>query len=219
MIALKSIEVVDWGLASHSTVQDLQLEAWEKASQDGTEAVLFGELEPVITVGPRSAPEAYYNSNIPHFKVDRGGAVTLHSPGQLVIYPVLHLKKRKLSPKAYVKALLEVTALTYQQLGIDCHEDESSVGIWTSKGKIAFLGVRIREGITQYGLSLNVHNDLKLFEQIHPCGLKKMSLDSLSHHRTGVTPFQVFQIWISCFFRHNAFRKVAAEFDSRDLHW
>jgi lipoyl(octanoyl) transferase len=217
MTALKSIEVLDWGLVTHSEAQSLQAKAWEKASLSGVETILFGELEPVITTGPRALTSEYENSILPQVKVERGGAVTLHSPGQLVIYPVLNLKKRKLSPKDYVKALLDVTSGTFEQLGIETFPLQSSVGVWSKNGKMAFLGVRIREGITQYGLSLNVSNELKLFEQIRPCGVESLQLDSVSNHLSGVSPFQVFQIWVSGFFRHNAFRKTPLEFDSLDL--
>ncbi len=217
MTELKSIEVHDWGLDSHSNVQILQERAWEKASLHGLESILFGELESIITAGPRSLDLDINKAELPLVRVERGGATTLHSPGQLVIYPILNLKKRKLSPKQYVNALLEVTVTSLEQLGIKAEPSQSSIGVWTEQGKIAFTGVRIREGISMFGLSLNVSNDLELFNQIRPCGLENLKLDAVAYYLPELSPFRVFQIWVSCFFRHNAIRKITREFVSRDL--
>jgi len=103
-------------------------------------------------------------------RVRRGGEATLHNPGQLVIYPVIHLRDFALKVKDFIVALQDITQTLLKQLGIETTKGESFAGLYTEKGKIAFFGIHISQGVSQSGLSLNVDNDLSLFESIKSCG-------------------------------------------------
>ncbi len=119
----------------------------------------------------------------------RGGGVTCHSPGQLVIYPIIPLKKWKLSVRQYVALLENVTRDFLESLGVICLQEKKNqtTAIYTQRGKIAFFGVQVQRGIACHGLAININNDLDLFSLIRPCGLDFESLDSVSYY-TKLTP-------------------------------
>ena len=99
---------------------------------------------------------------------DRGGDVTFHGPGQLVVYPIIRLNDHKLSVGGYVRLLQEVVIDSLRKLGVVAHRDESAIGVWVGDGdraeKICALGVRIRRGISMHGLAHECHNRLELFQ-------------------------------------------------------
>jgi len=116
-------------------------------------------------------------------KVRRGGEATLHSPGQLVIYPVVQLKSLGLRVKDFIIALQYITQFFLKELGIETKKGEDFAGLYTKKGKIAFFGIHISKGLSQSGLSLNVTNDLSFFKYIKSCGESKRSHDKISNYK------------------------------------
>src|SRR5690606_111937 len=103
--------------------------------------------------------------------VDRGGLATYHGPGQLVGYPIVHLKERGLKVTQYVARLEEALVNLLAELGIPAHREEGRRGVWTAGGKIAAIGIRCSRWVTSHGFALNVNTDLALFQGIVPCGL------------------------------------------------
>lgn len=143
----------------------------------------------VITMGLRGSEEdlllpkpEYEKKNIPIISIKRGGQATLHSPGQLVLYPISNIKHNKLRAKDFVHFIEQVTKETLTQLKVLTHKEEGQAGLFTSKGKIAFFGIHITEGISQHGLAVNIHNDLNLFDLIRSCGVKQRTHDKLSNY-------------------------------------
>lgn len=128
---------------------------------------------------------------------DRGGLATLHSPGQLVIYPLISIARRGWGPRKYVCQLLKITQGCLQQMGFNAHMDEASSGLFIEQKKICFIGLRISNGRVYHGLSLNVSNDLSLFGRISACGVRGRPLTSLIKQgaNSDLTPEVVFQKW------------------------
>ena len=163
----------------------------------------FESKEPVITLGFRSDkshilwPEKSLRKyNISLLNVRRGGEATLHSTGQLVIYPVLHLPFLGLKVKDFIVALEKITQNLLEDLGILSWQEGKFAGLYTERGKICFFGIHISEGVSQHGLSINVDNDLSLFDSIKSCGETGRKHDSLSlYHDFSLSKEELFFKW------------------------
>jgi len=193
MIDWKSIETHYWGLDQHENIEALQHKAYEEVQKGHPGFLLGGELSFVVTQGLRGSDQEVLNSEIKPIRTDRGGATTLHSPGQLVLYPVVDLRKHQTSVRLFINELLFISQKSFSQIGISTQIHLQPVGLWTEKGKIGFCGIRVKNGITQHGIALNINNDLSLFSQIHSCGIKNGSYDSVSSEN----PRNVFKTWVS----------------------
>ena len=174
-------------------------DAWRRQEQvhaavlDGAdEHLLLVEHPPVITFGRR--PGVFKNIIAPEHELtrlgveviesDRGGDVTFHGPGQLVVYPILRLIEHKLSVGAYVHRLEDAVITALKGWDIPATKDPAAVGIWVEHErvmkKICALGVRIRRGVSMHGIALNVTTDLTYFNLIIPCGLVGKPVTSLA---------------------------------------
>ena len=120
----------------------------------------------------------------PLIETDRGGFVTYHGPGQLIGYPVIDLRSLGIGPKRYVLALENALICTLNSYGINAYKRGKDTGVWTEKGKIASIGVKISNGITTHGFALNISTDLRAFESIIACGL-------IDGHCTSMAEFSV----------------------------
>ena len=165
----------------------------------GASGQIFGfEFDPVITLGKRSEPAVDLCGSVPAeieiCAVERGGHATLHSPGQLVIYPVVSLRDMGWNVRDYVCWLQRVTRDCLKSFGITSRAGEEP-GLYTDVGKIAFFGVRIRRGVTQHGVSINVSNDLRLFRHIRSCGVLSESFDRMARHGQFALD-EVFEAWV-----------------------
>jgi lipoyl(octanoyl) transferase len=110
--------------------------------------------------------------------VKRGGDVTYHGPGQLVGYPIVDV--RRLGARRFVEGLEASLVDCLASMGVDARRKRGCVGVWTPKGKIASIGVRLSRGISTHGFALNVSNDLAPFARIHPCGVPGCAMTSVS---------------------------------------
>ena len=126
----------------------------------------------------------------------RGGKATLHAPGQLVIYPVIHLASFKWLIKDFILSLENMTREFLLDLGVAAgRKEEKYSGLSTARGKIAFFGIQVSEGVSQHGLSINVSNDLDLFHSIKSCGVKNRPHDKLKDHQISLTTKELFEKW------------------------
>lgn len=150
-----------------------------------SDTVIFCEHPPTLTQGIRSissellVPEEQLDS-VCLVKTDRGGEWTAHAPGQLVIYPVIDLKARKISPKCFVNRLLEAVTSALIELEINAVNSSQPPGIFVANKKIGSIGLKISRGVTNHGVSLNVSNSLEIFALIVPCGLADTEMTSVS---------------------------------------
>jgi lipoyl(octanoyl) transferase len=113
-------------------------------------------------------------------KAGRGGDVTYHGPGQLVVYPILDLKPDRRDLHRYMRDLEAVLIGTAADYGIEAERDEAGTGVWTNAGKLAAIGIRVSSGwITSHGIALNVDTELRYFDTIVPCGIPDRAVTSL----------------------------------------
>ncbi len=137
----------------------------------------------------------YQKNNIEVVAIKRGGQATLHSPGQLVIYPVMDLLKWKIRPRDFLSLLEKITQNTLKKYGIIAEKKENSAGLFTQVGKIAFFGIHISGGVSQHGLAINVQNDLMLFNLIRSCGVSHRQHDSFQNQGLRPELKEVFSDW------------------------
>jgi len=157
-----------------------------KSFTDSRDAATADELwllehPPVFTLGLNADPtHVLAAGEIPVVKVDRGGQVTYHGPGQLVAYVLVDLGRRRLGVRALVSALERATIATLARYGIVAAADPKAPGVYVAGAKIASLGLRIRRGASYHGLALNVDLDLEPFRRINPCGLPEVRMTRLA---------------------------------------
>lgn len=153
-----------------------------KQRQGVADILLFVEHPHVYTIG-RSGDlnNVLAAHDVPLHRASRGGDVTYHGPGQLVVYPIIGLRsKLRKDVHRYVKNL-EMTAIeTLKNFGLEARRRPPYTGIWIDNRKIAAMGIAVRKGITYHGLALNVNTDLSYFDRIIPCGLSWADVTSMA---------------------------------------
>ena len=180
--------IIDLGLIDYERAWDLQHQLWSRrVEEELPDVLLFLEHPHVITLGRRgnrshliASPEVLEAMKIPLFHVERGGDVTYHGPGQIVVYPVFNLKDYGYRLVRYVSQLEEVILSVLKDFGIVGRRDPLNRGVWVDGEKIASVGVAIKRWVSFHGLSLNYETDLKYFELINPCGLEGKKMTSMS---------------------------------------
>lgn len=137
--------------------------------------------KPVYTQGQAGKAEHVLNpGSIPVVQVDRGGQVTYHGPGQLVAYLLVNVKRRHMGVRALVDLIECAVIATLAELGIAAETRPKAPGVYVNDAKIAALGLRLRNGWSYHGLSLNVNMDLAPFANINPCGFEKLAVTQVA---------------------------------------
>ncbi len=113
-------------------------------------------------------------------RVERGGRATYHGPGQLVLYPIVHLAARGFGVASFVWTLEQIMIDVAAAFGVRATRDARGRGIWSARGKLGAVGIRVREGISTHGLALNVTTDLEPYRWIVPCGVRALAVSSLA---------------------------------------
>jgi lipoate-protein ligase B len=157
------------------------------ASVDHPGVILVVEHPPVVTMGNRVLPEDMHVTpdflaqfGVDFHKIDRGGSVTVHEPGQAVVYPIVHIDATHRTVKRFVNALEEAMIVICSEFGISANRDPINAGVWVEKNKIGAVGVRILERVSKHGLAFNVTNSLETFRWIVPCGLRERGVTTLA---------------------------------------
>ena len=187
-----SMQIQDLGLTNYRDAWAIQEAAHEDVVAGGPERLILVEHPPVITYGRRpdvdqnllASTDQLNALGVEIVQSDRGGDITFHGPGQLVIYPIIRLVDHRLSVSGYVHMLEAVIIAALEKFGVPCNVDPAAVGVWAqsancSTAKVCAIGVRIRRGVTLHGLALNITTDLKYFDLIIPCGLQSRPVTSL----------------------------------------
>lgn len=178
---------VELGLRNFLEVQKIQESFLEKRKNDlCDDTVLLSQFHPVITLG-RTAQnsdilvdkETLEKQGIKVYPVNRGGGVTLHLPGQLVIYPIIDLNNLKKDIRYFIRFLEDWIIGFLALYDIPAYVKDDLPGIWVEDRKICFLGIGISKWISFHGLSLNISPDLRFFSFINPCGLKDLRVTSI----------------------------------------
>jgi lipoyl(octanoyl) transferase len=182
-------EPISWkwlGLCAYEHALALQDAAWTARREGGPDVCFALEHPPTITLGRRATARDVVASatelgarGIACHAIERGGHATYHAPGQLVLYPVVHLGDRGLGVRSFVWCLEEIMLRICDAVGVAATRDARGHGVWTARGKLGAVGIRVREGIATHGLALNVDIDLAGYELIAPCGVRGLPVTSL----------------------------------------
>ncbi|XXQ68509.1 lipoyl(octanoyl) transferase LipB [Neisseriaceae bacterium B1] len=171
------MKIIQLGRQDYTPIFE-QMKAFNANRTTDTEDELWlVEHYPVFTQGLAGKPEhLLFPSDIPVVQIDRGGQITYHGLGQLVVYTMIDFKRRKQSVRHIVSALENAIIATLAQYGIAAAADPKRPGVYVGERKIASLGLRIKNGSVYHGLALNVNMDLSPFQQINPCGYAGMEM-------------------------------------------
>lgn len=152
----------------------------ESRTPDTPDEIWLLEHPPVFTQGMNGKPEHLLApGDIPVIPVDRGGQVTYHGPGQLVVYLLLDLRRRGLGVRQVVSAMEQAVITLLHGYGIESKARRNAPGVYVNGQKVASLGLRVRRNGTYHGLSLNVDMELEPFGRINPCGYHGMAVTRL----------------------------------------
>jgi lipoyl(octanoyl) transferase len=189
-------EVYDLGMMPYEDAWNLQ-KTWVSRHRESPQPdrLLLVEHPPVYTLGQGSTTEnlKFLESNPPHplFRIERGGEVTHHCPGQLVGYPILDLKRHQTDLHWYLRQLEEVVIQTLAALGTSATRQPGLTGVWVGDTKLAAIGIKVSRWITMHGFALNVCPDLSGFEAIVPCGIADKAVGSVAQFCPGITVAEV----------------------------
>lgn len=174
------MQVRDLGLMDFAAAYSLQEALAAEVYQGGKqETLLLLEHPPVYTIGSGGNAGNVLDSAIEARRINRGGDVTYHGPGQLVGYPILDLSRRGRDLQRYLRFLEELLIRTIADFQVAAFPVAGRTGVWTGRGKLASIGVGVRHWVTMHGFAINVTNDLSPFSCINPCGITACPVTSL----------------------------------------
>ena len=142
-----------------------------RASGFARDTIITVEHPPVLTVGKDGHPENYEGINPEPIVVERGGDVTYHGPGQLVVYFIFNLTRRGRDLHKFMGNIQDGIIATLAELGVRARKDDEHTGVWVDDRKVASVGVAVKKWISFHGAALNLNTDLSDFTTINPCGL------------------------------------------------
>ncbi|MEO1246172.1 MAG: lipoyl(octanoyl) transferase LipB [Pseudomonadota bacterium] len=166
-----------------------RMQAFTDRRDAGTDDELwFTEHPPVFTLGVNASREHLLApGDIPVVQIDRGGQVTYHGPGQLMVYPLIDLRRRQLGVRELVSALEGSVVDLLAEAGVEAHAKKDAPGVYVGAAKVASVGLRIRRGASFHGMALNVDVDLEPFSRINPCGYEDLEMTDLRRLGAGET--------------------------------
>jgi lipoyl(octanoyl) transferase len=174
------LQVRDLGPTCYPPIAAAMRQFTARRADGAADEIWLTEHEPVFTQGLAGKPEHVLDpGSIPIVQSDRGGQVTYHGPGQLVIYLLIDLRRAGLGPRAFVSLLEAAVIRLLAQHRIAGGTRRDAPGVYVDGAKIASLGLRISRGSSYHGLSLNVDMDLAPFARINPCGLRGLAVTQM----------------------------------------
>lgn len=167
-------------LALQTELRDLRIEGLIP------DTILLLEHPPVLTLGIRKDKnrllvdeETLTDRGVEIVQINRGGGVTAHNPGQLVVYPIVRITERRIRVVPYIRFLESICIEIAQSFKLEAHRRNRLPGVWIGEEKLASVGVQIVKGVTMHGIAMNISNDLSLFDSIIPCGLEGVTMTSM----------------------------------------
>lgn len=169
----------------------------ERQAGTGEDTILVVEHPPVATLGRRGTPDEVFDQELPIVQVERGGKATLHAPGQLVIYPIVHIGEGNRDVRAWVRHLEQFVHDMLAHFGIATHTKVEYPGVWTdaTDKKIASIGIALQHWVSIHGIAVNVTLEPKEFERIDPCGLGAAVMTNMVREGARVTMEDV-RAWV-----------------------
>ena len=157
--------------------------------EGGRELVWFLEHPTTYTAGIRYKREEILDNSINVVKTNRGGKITLHNPGQQIVYFVINLNERKKDIRNLVRQI-ENTIIKFLKIyKIESYADKKNIGVWVKRKKIAAIGIRVSRWVAYHGFSINIKNNLNDYKKIMPCGLDNRKVTSLKNEKK--TPVKI----------------------------
>jgi lipoyl(octanoyl) transferase len=208
----RNVKIIRLGLADYQNTWDYQQQLFDEIVEIKLQNRNTTELKPtpnylitcehplVYTLGKSGSEQhllldeqALASINATFYKINRGGDITHHGPGQLVVYPVLDLENFFTDIHRYLRQLEEAVILTLSEFGITAGRYEGYTGVWidsdkTTARKICAMGVKCGRWVTMHGLALNVSNDLSFFDHIIPCGISDKAVTSIEKECSNKPP-------------------------------
>ena len=173
----EALIIRDLGLVDYTETWQRMQQFTDNRDETTLDEIWLLEHPPVFTQGQAGKEEhLLFPGDIPVVKVDRGGQVTYHGPGQLVAYVLLDIKRRKIGVRELVTLIENVIIGTLQANHVQAYARADAPGVYVDEAKVASLGLRVRKGCTFHGLALNVAMDLSPFSRINPCGYAGMRM-------------------------------------------
>ena len=178
---MNHLEIKDLNLVDYIDAWDLMKSNVSLRSATDQDEVWLAEHNPVYTLGHAANEEFLLEeNNIPVVRTDRGGQITYHGPGQLMIYFLINLKRLGWGPKRLICELESMVIELLERYGIHAQRREGAPGIYVDEKKIASIGLKIKRGFCYHGISLNVDMDLKPFDGIVTCGIPALEVVQVS---------------------------------------
>ncbi len=178
------IKTLDLGFSPYKKVWDLQRQMQkDRINSKIDDTLIFVEHESVYTLGKNANKDHLLQSiddSIDVFDIERGGDITYHGPGQLVVYPILDLTNYQKSVSWYMRQIEQVTIDLLSEYNIEAIRDKGLTGVWVNDEKIAAQGVKISRWVTMHGFSINVNTNLNFYKGIIPCGIFDRGVTSMS---------------------------------------
>jgi lipoyl(octanoyl) transferase len=176
-VTVQNIKIKQLGLQDYQPVWQAMQDFTQQRDKNTVDELWVVEHTPVFTLGRNGKRKHILDAgNIPIIPIDRGGQVTYHGPGQLVIYLLIDLKRRQLGVRQLVTHIENILVNFLVSHHISANSDPKAPGVYVDGKKVAALGLRISRGCSTHGLSLNIDMDLSVFKRINPCGYKGMEV-------------------------------------------
>lgn len=178
---MSEIAIRNLGLQTYEPVWRAMQQFTDTRDENSRDEFWFCQHEPVFTLGLNTAPEHLLaTGDIPVVQIDRGGQVTYHGPGQLMIYPLIDIRRSNISVRDLVTALEQGVVDLAAEFNITAASRCDAPGVYVDGAKLASVGLRIRRGASFHGMALNVDVDLEPFSRINPCGLQNLEVTDLN---------------------------------------
>lgn len=181
-----------WGLADYQRVHQAMIEFTQRRVAATADELWLVEHPPVFTLGLNAKREHLLTTSpIAVVATDRGGQVTYHGPGQIILYTLLDLRRHRLGVRQLVTLLEQAAIAVADDYGMVAKSRPDAPGVYLQAAKLASLGLRVRRGCSYHGLSLNVAMDLTPFSYINPCGYAGLTMTQLADHGVADDPLRV----------------------------
>ena len=178
---MNALTIRNLGLQEYEPVWRAMQQFTNSRNADTPDEIWFTEHSPVFTLGVNASRDHLLTpGDIPVVQIDRGGQVTYHGPGQLMIYPLIDLRRSGLGVRPLVTALEQSIVDLAAEFGIAATSRADAPGVYVDGVKLASVGLRIRRGASFHGMALNVDVDLEPFSRINPCGLTNLEVTTLA---------------------------------------